>query len=317
LSDDRSGSAEPLEEAASARAKHLPLFSSAPDLVPARMVNEVLYCERLMYLEWVQGEFTDNHYTVEGRAVVHQRVDEKAQPPAAPDDERPWKARSVWLTSERLGLTAKIDIVEADGAGCVAPVEYKRGRPPPRPEGAWLPERAQLCAQVLLLREHGYRSQEAWIWYAGSREKVAITIDAILERITLDAVARARELVASGVLPPPLDNSPKCKGCSLAGICLPDEIRLLREDPTGEVEPAPSTRPPSSQPTHVRRLYPGNDDRSALYVQEQGAHIGVRAQRLQIVSPDGQKSEARIPNTSQVCVCSVTCSSRRRRCARS
>jgi hypothetical protein len=32
-------------------------------LVPARMINEVLYCERLMYLEWVQGEWADNVYT--------------------------------------------------------------------------------------------------------------------------------------------------------------------------------------------------------------------------------------------------------------
>jgi hypothetical protein len=27
-------------------ARHLPIASSAPDLVPARMINEVLYCER-------------------------------------------------------------------------------------------------------------------------------------------------------------------------------------------------------------------------------------------------------------------------------
>jgi hypothetical protein len=33
---------------------------AAPDFVPARMVNEVLYCERLAYLEWAQGEFADN-----------------------------------------------------------------------------------------------------------------------------------------------------------------------------------------------------------------------------------------------------------------
>ena len=34
------------------RPDHLPLAvpSTAPDAVPARMVNEVLYCERLMYL---------------------------------------------------------------------------------------------------------------------------------------------------------------------------------------------------------------------------------------------------------------------------
>src|SRR5690606_32635592 len=67
------------------RAKHLPIFPSSPDVVPARMVNEVLYCERLTYLEWIQGEFADNFFTVDGRAAVHKRVDAKQQAPAAPD----------------------------------------------------------------------------------------------------------------------------------------------------------------------------------------------------------------------------------------
>ena len=266
------------------RAKTLPLVAAPPAIVPARMVNEVLYCERLAYLEWAQGEFQDNHFTVEGRAIAHRTVDAKAQAPAAPDEEAAWKARSVWLSSEALGLTAKIDIVEADG-GAVAPVEYKRGKRPKVEGGAWLPERAQLCAQVLLLREHGYRCKEAWIWYAGGREKVAIAIDDELERITRDAVARIREVVV-GPMPAPLDASPKCRGCSLAGLCLPDEVNLLR-DP---------------EPRRVRRLHPGRDDRAATYVQEQGARVGVSKDRLVITLRSGDKHQARIPNTSQLCL---------------
>src|SRR5580658_4214659 len=142
---------------ADARAKtlhrHLPLAGPPPDLVPARMINEVLYCERLLYLEWAQGEFADNAFTVEGRAV-HKRADQpggKLPPPptdtvvsdepahesdappqeapaAAPD--KPYEARTLWLTSDRLGITAKIDIVEGDADGNVVPIEYKRGKAP-------------------------------------------------------------------------------------------------------------------------------------------------------------------------------------------
>ena len=53
----------------------LPIASAPPDLVPARMINEALYCERLLYLEWAQGEFADNAFTVEGR-VAHRRADQ-------------------------------------------------------------------------------------------------------------------------------------------------------------------------------------------------------------------------------------------------
>lgn len=51
------------------------LAGDPPALVPARMVNEVLYCERLVYLEWAQGEFDDNVFTIDGRAV-HRRADQ-------------------------------------------------------------------------------------------------------------------------------------------------------------------------------------------------------------------------------------------------
>src|SRR5580704_12968783 len=108
--------------------RRLPVSGAPPDLVPARMINEALYCERLLYLEWAQGEFADNAFTVEGRAV-HKRADqpgghlpppassevEPAPDPAAPEvapEPPPYQARTIWLSSDRLGITAKIDVVE-------------------------------------------------------------------------------------------------------------------------------------------------------------------------------------------------------------
>ena len=136
MNDEATNSAAPAgvpDEAAdpaSARAKPLPLRlpvvpaeeGSAKGLIPARMINEVLYCERLLYLEHVQGEWADNVFTADGNAV-HRRVNEKEKAlKPAPEgeaaeaaEERPYVARSVWLSSERLGITAKIDLVEVDG----------------------------------------------------------------------------------------------------------------------------------------------------------------------------------------------------------
>jgi hypothetical protein len=121
------------------------------------MINEVLYCERLMYLEWAQGEFTDNEFTLDGRAV-HARADVPAGalppvPPAGPTEEEddeapeppPYEARAIWLSSEALGITAKIDVVEGDASGRVIPIEYKRGAARDVPEGALVLD----CAQLL------------------------------------------------------------------------------------------------------------------------------------------------------------------------
>jgi len=40
----------------------------------ARMVNELQYCSRLPYLDWVQGKWAELADSVEGRGV-HRRVD--------------------------------------------------------------------------------------------------------------------------------------------------------------------------------------------------------------------------------------------------
>ena len=47
-----------------------------PDYLPARMVNEFVYCPRLFFYEWVDGEFRHSVDTVEG-AIQHARVDAK------------------------------------------------------------------------------------------------------------------------------------------------------------------------------------------------------------------------------------------------
>lgn len=279
------------------RAKTLgpPLLAGVPDLVPARMVNEVLYCERLMVLEWAQGEFADNAFTVEGR-VVHERADTPKGSLPEPPAELPFQVRSLWISSERLGATAKIDIVEGEG-GLVTPIEYKRGEAPDLAEGAYLPERAQIALQVMLLRDQGHRCDEGAIWFAASRRRVPIAVDAALEETVRQAIARARELAAAGHLPPPLTASPKCDGCSLAGICLPDEVHLLKAVSADE---APTEAPGAA--AEVRRLVPARDDRVPLYVQEQGARVSLDGEVLVAAGRKQGRVESRLPNTSQVCV---------------
>lgn len=323
--------------------RRLPVHGEPPAVVPARMVNEVLYCERLMYLEWVQGEFADNYFTVDGRAV-HQRPDRGKQPLKSPRGqrkgeqgdgaegeaagesaleelaERPYTARSVWLTSEALGLTAKIDVVDVDETGqVVVPVEYKRGKQPDVPELAYLPERAQLCAQVMLLREHGFTCEQADIYFAADRRRVSIEISPGLIARTHEAIARAKQLAAQAELPPPLADSPKCNGCSLVGICLPDEVNLLEKAPANDAPVGNDPRvppnieqeadeedpwglcPAGSQEVELRRLHPARDERVPLVVQEHGARVSVDGERFVVRSGNGAPAvEARVPNTCEL-----------------
>lgn len=102
---------------------------SLPQYLPARMVNEYVYCPRLFFYEWVEGVFAHSGDTVEG-ALRHGTLGEKAEglPPAdAAGDDR-IHSRSVSLSSEHYGLTAVIDLVEGE-SGRVSPVDYKHGAP--------------------------------------------------------------------------------------------------------------------------------------------------------------------------------------------
>lgn len=208
--------------------------SALPDYLPARMLNEFVYCPRLFYYEWVEGLFAHNQETIEG-SLAHQRVDAGtgALPPTEEllDATEKLHARSVQLSSDRYGLIATIDLVEAQGDQAT-PVDYKRGAPSSDPQTgvptAWDSDQVQIAVQALVLRENGYRCDEGILYYLTTKQRVRVPIDEALLAKTLDALAQARRTAASGRIPPPLVDSPKCPRCSLVGICLPDETHALR-----------------------------------------------------------------------------------------
>lgn len=218
-------------------------------LIPVRMVNEWVYCPRLAYLEWIEGEWAESGDTAEGRRV-HARVDEGGGYLPAPEDldEEMNRAKAVTLSSERLGIIAKMDVVETDG-GMAMPVDFKKGKRPHVAAGAYEPERVQVCAQAMIFEDNGYSVERGALWYAGSREKVPVVLDDELRALTLEAIFGLRSAAASGHRPPPLENSPKCPRCSLAGICLPDETNLFRKGyPPRPLNPSDDPALPWSSP---------------------------------------------------------------------
>jgi CRISPR-associated protein Cas1 len=265
--------------------------ADVPESIPARMLNEFAYCPRLAYLEWVQGNFADSADTVDGRHQ-HRRVDKESGdlPPAdrMPEEHDILHARSLYLSAPRIGLVARIDLVEAQD-GKVTPIDYKRGEAPDVAEGAWEPERVQVCAQGLILEDNGYPCEGGVIYFVASHKRVAIPFTDELRTRTLSLLAEMRAAMAAAEIPPPLDDSPKCPRCSLCGICLPDEINLLRLADANE-----------PTPPEPRRLIAARDDALPLYVQASGARVGKSGEEFVITPREGPKQTARIGQTSQV-----------------
>jgi len=249
-------------------------ISSSDRLIPARMLSEFAYCPRLCYIEWIESEFVDSAGTVEGR-FLHRRVDlERAR--ADEDEFEAIHDRSVLLTGEKVGITCRMDLLEGEGRN-VTPVEYKRGKAPNIPEGAYEPERVQLCAQCLVLKENGYHCDQGIIYFAASKKRVSIDIDKALVKRTRDLISDLKGVAESGLIPPPLSDSPKCVRCSLAGLCLPDEVNLLREMDGGSKGGGKA-----GLLGKIRRLLPARDDSIPVYVMGHGHMVRKKGDRLEI-----------------------------------
>lgn len=287
------------------------------DLIPASMLNALVYCPRLFFLQYVQGEWEDSADTIAGRRA-HRRVDARADPLPDPAKlaeltDAPRSARSVTVADPAEGIIARTDVVECDG-GAVSPIEYKRGAAPEParvPTGVWPGDRVQLGAQVLALRASGYPCDGGAVYYIGSRRRVEVPFTESLQSEVRAAVAEARRLQQSAVAPPPLLSSPKCPRCALVGICLPDETNA--ELQAEHVPPAEGQKPlttaepaahdtASETPTVLRRLIPPSEDGQPLYVQTPGAHVGRRGETLAIRAPDGTCTPVPLRSISQVCL---------------
>jgi CRISP-associated protein Cas1 len=298
--------------------------------LPARALNEFVYCPRLFYYEFVEGIFVESADTLRG-ASFHRRVDTGtgAMPIAAnapkivelnseQGDASEAKSvpseiihsRSVLVGSERLGVTAKLDLVEVQPSGTdgsaslleseVLPVDYKAGSPRQGEEGneLWPTDKMQLGLQILLLRENGYSCRSGIIYYRGTKQRVPLEMTAGLETWILEQIAAARR-AAAGPIPPPLVDSPKCVRCSLNSVCLPDETRLLKELKTADLASADNTQSTNSSSAFSpiaapRRLIAPRDEARVLYLNKPGLRVGRKEELLVVKEEKKTPEEIRI-----------------------
>jgi CRISPR-associated protein Cas1 len=151
---------------------------------------------------------------------------------------------------------------------------------------AWPSDRLQIIAYAVLIEEtFGQTVPEGRIRYHADNVTVRVPVDETARADLAAAVARARELRESVERPPVAENERLCARCSLAPVCLPEEVRQARE--------------PERQ---VVRLFPPDRDGATLHVVAQGARVGVSKDSL-VVTPregDGEPSKHPIRNVESV-----------------
>jgi len=199
------------------------------DLLPLSGLQHLVYCPRQAALVHLEGAWADNRHTVAGK-ISHRRVHE-----SGPRRERRGDlliVRGLSLRSLRLGIVGVADVVEfhraarddplgarlhgMEGRWRPVPVEYKRGRPKPHRA-----DEVQVCAQGICLEEMlGVHVPEGLIFYGRNRRREGVKLDEELRRLTEEAALAFRRIVKEGITPA-AEHGPRCRGCSLEGLCLP------------------------------------------------------------------------------------------------
>lgn len=246
------------------------------DLLQVRALSDFVYCPRLFHLEYVIGEDRDNWFTLDGK-LAHRNVDDHTE--HSLDDGL--RTTALYLNSRQLGLSGRVDVLE-EQAGLSTPIEFKRGKKPEK--GPPYSQKIQVAAYCLLLIDDGRRCTGGAIYYADSHTRVDVPLERELQEAVLRYATEAREALHADALPDPLHHDRRCEGCSIAPICLPEEHWFLRE----------------TNPYEVKRIIPARGDREPLYVQEQGARIGLSDKVIRVQKGEELLAETRIHELSEV-----------------
>jgi CRISPR-associated exonuclease Cas4 len=182
--------------------------------IPLSALQHWAYCPRQCGLIHLEQAFADNIHTARGQAV-HHLVDTPGY--EIKSGVRVERALPLW--SDRLNLIGKADLVEFHPDGGVYPVEFKHGAKRQK-----LHDDLQLAAQAMCLEDMlGRPVPKGAIYHASSHRRREVFITPELRARVIDTANAIRAMLASGVLPPPVNDS-RCRECSLKEICQPEAV---------------------------------------------------------------------------------------------
>jgi CRISPR-associated protein Cas1 len=156
-----------------------------------------------------------------------------------------------------------------------------------------------------VLRENGYRCDEGIVYYVGTKQRVRVLFDEAVVSETVSAIETAWSTARAGLIPEPLVDSPKCVGCSLAPICLPDEVnRLLADEPDPDqlslFMAGETAAPKKGAGREMRRLLTPRDELRPVYLNKPGLRVGKSGAVLQVKEKEALVQEIRIGEICQV-----------------
>lgn len=162
---------------------------------------------------------------------------------------------------EELGLSGRCDVVRNLTNGGFEVIEYK-ATPVRRRAEVTPAHEIQLALQWLCLERMGYEVERVGVYFPNHRVTQWVTITSDLLNRARQFVEQTRTLVTGPAAPPPLVDDARCRFCSHAGVCLPEENRGGRA--TG--------------------ISASNPDGEIVHVVQPGARVQLHGGRLEVVA---------------------------------
>jgi CRISPR-associated exonuclease Cas4 len=174
------------------------------------------YCPRVVYYQYVMPVERKATFKMEHGKSAEARIDALEERRTVrryrlPDGQRHFH---VWLTSESLGLSGKLDLLIESSSGWY-PVDFKETSGPARPNHL-----LQLCGYALLVEET-YRCtvSQGFLYLIPGNRVEAMTLTDELKRQTLSALDGIRGMIVSQRVPEPTLVRERCPDCEYRNYC--------------------------------------------------------------------------------------------------
>jgi CRISPR-associated exonuclease Cas4 len=174
------------------------------------------YCRRIPFYRYVQPVDTVRTYRMQRGRAAQAAVEalERRRRLREYGLAAGQRLFDVWLRSERLGLSGRIDLLVLTTKACM-PVDFKDTE-----GGVRKNHRMQLAAYALLAEESFHRpAPAAFVYLVPTHTVVQVDLSCDDRTAAEVALRELRQMVASELLPPPTALRTRCTACEYRNYC--------------------------------------------------------------------------------------------------
>jgi CRISPR-associated exonuclease Cas4 len=192
--------------------------SPTADLFPLRVndLKQFEYCPRIVFYNTVMPVDRKSTVKMERGKEIELRLDalesrRTLRRYRLTEGERRYH---VWLSSDRLGLSGKLDLLIETPDGCY-PVDFKYTRGRPRRNHVM-----QLGAYAVLVEDVMQRpAPAAFIYFAPSNQLVRLRVTDRLKELVRTRLHEIRRMIREQMLPEPTPVRARCEECEFRNYC--------------------------------------------------------------------------------------------------